>query len=79
MSAPDYKSFAKWAIIGGSFAGLSLDGGDIQEAAVKFGIIKEVPYDPDFHGDNDCDVQPGDPWFEFVDDPETGEVTEAAE
>lgn len=76
MSAPDYKAFAKWAVREGSFAGLSLDGGDIQEAAVKFGIIRVEPYDPDFHGDNDCDVERGDPWFVFV---QTGEVTEAAE
>jgi hypothetical protein len=66
MSEPDYKGFAKWAISKGSFCGLSLDGGNIQGAALKFGIIEEVIYDPDVHGDNDVDVQPGDPWFVFV-------------
>ena len=41
-------------------------GGDcfaIQDAAEAFGLIVKVPYDLEKHGENNCDVQPGDDWF----------------
>jgi hypothetical protein len=40
-------------------------GGDIQDAAVKHGLIRQVSYDPAVHGSNDVDAVPGDPWFVF--------------
>ena len=45
--------------------GREVDGGDVQEMAVSLGLLVEVPYDPAKHGENDCDVEPGDPWFVF--------------
>ena len=45
--------------------GQTVDGGDVQDTAERLGLIVEVPYDPAIHGENDCDAQPGDPWFEF--------------
>lgn len=63
---PDYKGFARWAVQEGPWQGGHLDGGAVQEAAVRFGVIKEVKYDPAIHGENDCGVEPGDPWFVFT-------------
>jgi hypothetical protein len=63
MPAPDYKGFVKWVMTEGPWSGCDLDGGDVQEAAVKFGVAKEVKYDPKVHGPNDCDADAGDPWF----------------
>lgn len=63
---PDYKTFAEWAIREGSWYGLDLDAGAIQDKAIECGIIEVVPYDPDVHGDNDFDVAPGEEWCVFV-------------
>lgn len=60
------RAFARWAVAEGPFNGCSLDGGDIQEKAVQFGILREVKYDPSTHGPNDVDAEAGDPWFEFT-------------
>lgn len=67
MITPDYKSFAREIISGDGcdWAG-NWDGGSIQDLAVKYGIIREVTYDPDVHGPNDSGAEPGDPWFVFV-------------
>lgn len=59
---PDYKGFARWILEDGF---VDLDGASIQDAAVKFGVTKKVPYDPDVHGDNEYDVRPGDDWYVF--------------
>ncbi len=68
MPDPDYKGFAKWCLTEGPFQGCDLDGGCVQEAALKFGIIKQVEYDPKVHGEETiCDVEPGDPWFVLID------------
>lgn len=67
MMSPDYKSFAVWCVRE-AFTGLDLDACSIQDKALELGIIKEVPYDPDVHGDNDSDVAPGDEWFVLVED-----------
>ncbi len=66
--SPDYKSFAKWAIREGSWKYGGLDGADIQDMALRHGLITETKYDPAIHGPNDVDVQPGQPWFLFVDE-----------
>lgn len=60
------RAFARWAVTDGAFEGRGLDGGDVQEKAVQFGILREVAYDPEKHGPNDCDVEPADPWFVFT-------------
>jgi hypothetical protein len=46
-----------------SWDGCDLSGGEIQDEALRLGLIIEVPYDPEIHGENDCDVKPGDPWY----------------
>lgn len=64
---PDYKAFAH-DIIAGSFDGSAFEGCEIQDIAVKHGILKQVAYDPKAHGRSD-ELEPGDPWFEFVEKP----------
>ncbi len=66
MAAPDYKGFAKWCLVEGPWNGCDLDGGSLQESALKFGIVKQVKYDPKVHGHSDYDLEPGDPWYEMV-------------
>lgn len=68
MSAPDYKAFAHWCIKKFAWS-CDVDGGDIQDKAVEYGILKEVPYDPERHGESEYDAEPGDPWYEFVEAP----------
>ena len=64
---PDYKAFALWALQDGPWAGCDLDGGAVQDAALKFGIIKQVEYDPQIHGEETiCVVKPGDRWYVLV-------------
>ena len=60
------RAFVRWAVTDGPFNGSSLDGGDVQEKAVHFGILRKVEYDPEQHGQNDCGAEPGDPWFVFT-------------
>jgi len=58
--------FARWAIENGSWDGsLGLDGGDIQEKAVSCGILIKTKYDPEIHGNNDVDCEPGDNWYVY--------------
>ena len=57
--------FVRWAIEDGPFEGCHLDGGDVQEKAVKFGILERTKYDPAVHGESDCGADPGDEWFVF--------------
>lgn len=66
MSTPDYKMFVRWCLEEGAFEGHDLDGCEIQEMALKCGIIKETRYDPAVHGESNCDAQPGDSWFVLV-------------
>lgn len=47
--------------------GKEVDCGDVQDTAERLGLLVEVPYDPAVHGENDCDAQPGDPWYVFAD------------
>ena len=68
MSSPDYKGFAKWCLTEGPWAGCDLDGGGVQDAAIKFGIAKQVQYDPEVHGPTDIDPELSDTWFVMVDD-----------
>lgn len=61
--------FAQWVLTSSCFDGCDLDGGDIQNMAVKFGLIVETQYDPEEHGeDTICDIAPGDPWYVFSDE-----------
>lgn len=58
--------FARWAIREGAWAGLELDGGSIQDRAIKLGLIVETKYDPLLHGPNEFDVPVGGPWYVFA-------------
>lgn len=51
--------FAAWALREGPFDGCDLDGFDVQEQAVKCGLLKEK------HGESEWD---SDPWYEFSDE-----------
>jgi hypothetical protein len=50
----------------GPFDGCDLDGGSVQDKAEALGLIVKEPYDPAKHGDNDCDIEPGQDWFVFA-------------
>lgn len=39
----------------------------MQELGIKHGLLIETAYDPEIHGPNDVDAEPGDPWFVFAD------------
>lgn len=61
MAQPDYKTFVRTILD---------DGGDwsdtaLHELAVKHGILEEVSYDPEIHGQHEY-AEPGDPWHVFV-------------
>lgn len=48
------------------FDGFSLDGFDLQELAVKHGLLVKTKYDPKKHSNAYDDyVEPGDPWYVF--------------
>ena len=59
------RDFAKWAIANSSFAGTDLDGGDVQIEAVRMGLLVEVLYDRDKHGEVDG-IEEGDGIFEYA-------------
>jgi hypothetical protein len=45
--------------------GCDIDGGDFQDLAAEHGIIEQVPFDPDVHGEDDqWGSEPGDPWYQ---------------
>lgn len=66
MIPPNYKEFAKWAIREGSWKYGGLDGFDIQDMALKHGLMREEKYDPETHGPNDFGVERGAAWFVFI-------------
>lgn len=69
IPGPDYKGFTHEIIDGNKNRWFNDTSGDvIQDAAVNYGIVKEVKYDPDIHGPNNVDAEPGDAWFVFVDE-----------
>ena len=57
----------KWAITEGCFEGTDVDGGSLQDEAVKAGVIVETKYDPVKHGPSDG-ADKGDRWYVFSDD-----------
>jgi hypothetical protein len=73
MTVPTYPSydnlraFAEEVIRLGCWQGASVDGGDLQEIAMKHFLLVEVPFDPE-KGDIDeiGDAKPGDPYYVFA-------------
>lgn len=62
----DLANFVRWCIEAGPFDGCDLDGGSIQDEAVKAGILIETKYDPEQHeAGSDCGAEEGDPWYVF--------------
>ena len=55
--------FAAWAVLEGAWTGSDLEGGEIQDKAVKLGLIVKVSYDPEVHGESEFDFMPGDDWY----------------
>jgi len=65
LSAKDkVLDFAK-SVLHVAFEGGSLDGGDIQEMGVKYGLLEQTAYDPEKHEEN-WDFEPGDPYYTFT-------------
>lgn len=57
------KEFAK-ELLQKIFDGGDPDGADIQETAIKHGLLEEVPFNPADHG-TVAYALPGEPWFVF--------------
>ena len=62
----DVIRFVKW-IVEKSWDGCDVDGADIQDLAIKCGILTEVEFDPEKHDDPFWGSEPGDPWLVFSD------------
>lgn len=59
--------FAK-EVIQVAFDGGSLDGGEIQEMAVKHGLLVEESYDPEKHGEDRLgEFEEGDQYYVYAD------------
>lgn len=59
-------AFCRQLIEDGPFSGVGFGGGDLQDLAVEHGLLIEEKYDPEKHGPNDVDAEPGDPWYVFA-------------
>jgi hypothetical protein len=62
----DLAKFADW-MLQAAFEACDVDGSDIQEQAIKFGLVTETQYDPDKHGPSEYDCEPGDPYYVYSD------------
>lgn len=60
---PDYQQFAVEIMEDWPYG--DVDGGDLQDIAVKYGLLVRVEggFNPDVHEDVDCIAEPGDPWY----------------
>jgi hypothetical protein len=65
MSDKVLAEFAKWVIENSVFEGIDLTGWEIEDKAVELGLLIEEKYDPELHGPNNCDSEPGYPWLVF--------------
>lgn len=61
-------TFATWCLSQGPFAGCDLDGGDVQDKALRLGLISPTVFDPDIHKDPNETAEKGDTWYEFSDE-----------
>ena len=56
--------FARYCIMESAFSGRDLDGGDVQEEALRLGLLKQVSFDPAAgHIDATGSTQPGEPFL----------------
>jgi len=51
-----------------AWEGMNMDGGEIEELAVRCGVISQTKFDPSKHVDHTGYSEPGDPWFEYTDE-----------
>ncbi len=67
MTQPDWEGFGRAMVEDWPVS--DIDGGDLFEMALKFGLIRPVKggYNPDEHEDEHgiC-PEKGDPWFEYA-------------
>ena len=64
MTQPDWEGFAR-AIMDAWPEG-DVDGGDLQETAERYGLLRKEPYDPAKHGEwgkEEYGTQPGEDWY----------------
>ena len=61
---PDFEAFSK-DIMSEWPEGFDIDGGDLQDKAIKHGLLYPVEggFDPEKHWDTHGCAEPGDPWF----------------
>jgi hypothetical protein len=67
MKTPNFEAFAKdvmkyWP------EGFDIDAADLQEMAIKHGLLQEVEggFDPEQHEDDHGCAEPGDSWFMYT-------------
>ena len=62
MAIVNFEGFAREILSAWPEGGI--DGFDMQDLAVKYGLLRETTYDPEKHGDDlyGCSEK-GDPWF----------------
>nr|WP_250808368.1 hypothetical protein [Neorhizobium tomejilense] len=68
VAVPDDTGLRDFAatMLYAAFQGGDADGAYIQDTAVKHGLLREVPFDPEIHTDPDGYAEPGDGWHEFA-------------
>ncbi len=47
--------------------GCGIDGSDVQEWGMELRLLTKTQYDPEKHGPNSYDVEPGEDWYIFSD------------
>lgn len=63
MRSPDNIGFTK-AVLQVLWDGFDLDGGDIQDLGLMYGVIRETKFDPAVHTDHlGVGAEAGDQWF----------------
>jgi hypothetical protein len=63
LTKAQLSAFAQ-AVLRNLWEGYDMDGSDIQEAGLKYGLIKRVGFDPEKHTDGlGVCPDPGDDWF----------------
>jgi hypothetical protein len=64
MTTPNFEAFAEDVMMNWS-EGLDVDAGDLQDMAIKHGLLRQVEggFDPEQHDDLHGCAEPGDSWF----------------
>jgi hypothetical protein len=64
MKTPNFEAFAK-DVMKDWPEGFDIDAADLQDMAIKHGLLQEVEggFDPEQHEDEHGCAEPGDSWF----------------